>query len=179
MKVYNKSGDIIHTSLYGGETIAKDSLIVDAYGTIDELNTFAGLARARIEDKDITDILREVQETLLNIGSDLATPLDKQPLVERISKDKILALEKIIENYEKELQPINRFVMPGGSPESALLHIVRSVARRAERRLVTLKKEREINENIAMYLNRLSDMMFTLARVMNKRKGFSDELWTR
>ena len=179
MKVYNKSGDTIHTSLFGGETIAKDSLIVDAYGTIDELNTFVGLARARIEDDDIKNILQNAQKDLLNIGSDLATPLDKQPLVERISKDKILELEQIIENYEKELQPINRFVVPGGSPESALLHIVRSIARRAERRLVTLKKEREINENIAMYLNRLSDLMFTLARVMNKRKGFGDELWMR
>ena len=179
MKQYNKSGDIIHTSLYGGEKIAKDSLIVDAYGTIDELNTFVGLARARIDDDDIKNLLRDAQKDLLNIGSDLATPLDKQPLVERISKDKILELEKIIENYEKELQPINRFVVPGGSPESALLHIIRSIARRAERRLVTLKKEREINENIAMYLNRLSDLMFTLARVMNKRKGFSDELWVR
>ena len=179
MKEYNKSGDIIHTSLYGGETIAKDSLIVDAYGTIDELNTFVGLARVRIEDKDIRDILRDIQETLLTIGSDLATPLDKQPLVERISMGKIKELEKIIEKFDKELQPINKFVIPGGSLESAVLHIARAIARRAERRLVTLKKEREINANIPMYINRLSDLLFTLARVMNKRKGFPDELWMR
>lgn len=179
MKEYNKSGDIIHTNLYGGETIAKDSLIVDAYGTIDELNTFVGLARVRIEDKDIRDILKDIQETLLNIGSDLATPLDKKPLVERISMGKIKELEKIIEKFDKELQPINKFVVPGGSLESAVLHIARSVARRAERRLVTLKKEREINANIPMYINRLSDLMFTLARVMNKRRGFNDELWVR
>jgi len=179
MKIYNKSGDVIHTSLFGGETIAKDSLIVDAYGTIDELNTFVGLAHARIEDEDIKNILKWIQKDLLNIGSDLATPLDKQPLAERISMNKIKELEKLIEKCDKELQPINKFVIPGGSPESALLHIARAVARRAERRLVTLKKEREINENIPMYTNRLSDLLFALARVMNRRKGVSDELWTR
>ena len=179
MKQYNKSGDIIHTSLYGGEKIAKDSLIVDAYGTIDELNTFVALARSRIEDADIKSILHDIQKNLLKIGSDLATPLDKEPLVKRIPKDSVVELEKIIEKYEKDLSPINRFIVPGGAEESSLLHIVRSIARRAERRLVTLKKEREINENIAMYLNRLSDLMFTLARLMNKRKGVSDELWVR
>jgi len=179
MKAFNKSGDVIHTFLFGGETIAKDALIVDAYGTIDELNTFIGLARAKIEDKDITDILADVQETLLNVGSDLATPLDKPVPVERIGKDKFNQLEKIMEKYEKEMKPINRFVIPGGSEQSALLHVARSVARRAERRLVTVKKERQINDNILIYINRLSDLLFVLARTMNKRKDVQDELWVR
>jgi len=137
------------------------------------------LARAKIEDKDITDILADVQETLLNVGSDLATPLDKPVPVERIGKDKFNQLEKIMEKYEKEMKPINRFVIPGGSEQSALLHVARSVARRAERRLVTVKKERQINDNILIYINRLSDLLFVLARTMNKRKDVQDELWVR
>jgi cob(I)alamin adenosyltransferase len=179
MKAYNRSGDIIHTSLYGGETIAKDSLIVEAYGTIDELNTLTGLARAKIGDGDIKNVLKGIQEDLLSVGSDLAAPLDKEPPVQRISKNKITELESIIESYDKELPQINRFVVPNGSVEASMLHIARSVARRAERRLITLKKERQINENIPMYINRLSDLLFVLARLMNKRKGINDELWTR
>ncbi len=179
MKVYNRSGDIIHTSLYGGEMISKDSLIVDAYGTIDELNTFVGMARVRTEYDDIKAVLKDVQDALFAIGGDLATPLDKEPLVPRITKDKIAELENIIEKYDRELQPISRFVIPGGSIESAMLQVARAVARRAERRLIMVKKERQINEVIPMYANRLSDMLFTLARVMNKRKGIADELWER
>ncbi len=178
-KIYNRSGDIIHTSLYGGEMISKDSLIVDAYGTIDELNTFVGLARVCIEDEDVKNVLKDIQNTLLSIGSDLATPLDKEPPAPRVPKDKVTELEEMIEKYDRELKPIGRFVIPSGCIESAMMHVARAVSRRAERRLITVKKERQINEIIPMYVNRLSDVLFTLARVMNKRKSIADELWER
>lgn len=177
-KIYNRSGDVVHTSLYGGEQISKDSLIVDAYGTIDELNSFLGFARARIAEKDVQDLLKDIQNDLLRIGSDLATPLDKKSLVERISITDVKKLEGIIDKYDKSLPKINKFVIPGGSIESGILHICRSVCRRAERRLVTLKKERQINDEVLMYINRLSDLFFILPREINKRRNKEDEFWS-
>lgn len=177
-KIYNRSGDVINTSLYGGEQISKDSLIVDAYGTIDELNSFLGFARARVAEKDIQDMLKEIQNDLLRIGSDLATPLDRKALVTRISAGDVKNLEQIIDKYDKGLPKINKFVIPGGSVESAVLHTARSICRRAERRLVTLKKERQINDDVIMYINRLSDLLFVLAREINKRRNVEEEFWT-
>ena len=177
-KIYNRSGDVIHTSLFGGEKISKDSLIVDAYGTIDELNSFLGFARARVAEKDIQDMLQDFQNQLLKIGSDLATPLDKKSPVERISISDVKRLEEIIDKYDKGLPKINKFIIPSGSIESGVLHICRAVCRRAERRLVTLMKERQINEEVLMYINRLSDLLFVLAREMNKRRNVEEEFWT-
>ncbi|MBI2076641.1 MAG: cob(I)yrinic acid a,c-diamide adenosyltransferase [Candidatus Aenigmarchaeota archaeon] len=177
-KIYNRSGDVIHTSLFGGEQISKDSLIVAAYGTIDELNSFLGFARARIAEKDMQDMLKDFQDQLLKIGSDLATPLDKKPLVERISASDVKKLEEIIDRYDKNLPKINRFIIPGGSVESGILHICRAVCRRAERTLVTLMKERQINDEVLMYINRLSDLLFVLAREMNKRRNSEEEFWS-
>ncbi len=177
-KIYNRSGDVIHTSLFGGEQISKDSLIVDAYGTIDELNSSLGLARAKISGKDVQDLILDIQNQLLKAGSDLSTPMDRRPLIERISEKDVRTLEEIIDRYDTNLPKISRFIIPGGSEESALLHVSRAICRRAERRLVTLKKERQINDAALMYLNRLSDLLFVLAREMNRRKNIEDEFWS-
>lgn len=176
-KIYNRSGDVIHTSLFGGEQISKDSLIVDAYGIIDELNSSLGLVRAKTGDKDVKDLVNDVQNQLLKIGSDLATPLDRKPVIERISEKDVRTLEEIIDRYDANLPKISRFIIPGGSEESAMLHVSRAICRRAERRLVTLKKERQINDAVLMYVNRLSDLLFVVAREMNRRKNIEDEFW--
>ena len=168
-------GDKGTTNLYGGKIVSKSSVIVDAYGSVDELNCFIGLAMARLETEELTAILTEIQKQLFRLGSDLATPIEKP--VERIDATHIEYLESTISTLEQELEPLKNFILPGGAPAAALLHVARAICRRVERRVVALETEQQINKEVHRYLNRLSDTLFVLARTANKRAGVNDVIW--
>jgi len=173
-KVYQ---DKEETHLYGG-TARKDSLRIEAIGNVDELNSFIGLAISQTADKEIKEILKDMQRDLLAVGADLATPLSVREKRERIGEKDVKRLEEIIAKLESELSLLTKFILPGGSKEASLLHVCRAICRRAERSVVSLKKQEEINRFAFVYINRLSDLLFTLARIANKRKGVKDEEWS-
>lgn len=168
--------DTEETSLYG-ERARKDSPRIRAIGDIDELNSFVGVAASAAEDREIKEILRRIQNDLLVAGADLATPMEIKEKRERISEGEIRFLEETISGMEKEFPPLAKFILPGGSAEASLMHACRSICRRAERSVVSLKRDEEINVFVFVYINRLSDLFFALARLANKRKGVKDEEW--
>jgi cob(I)alamin adenosyltransferase len=174
MKIYTRTGDLGETGLIG-ERRSKDDIRVEAYGTIDELNAFIGEAIARLEDPSFIDMYKDltiIQHQLFDAGGDLAQ-VGKNPTY-RIKSEMVDALEALIDRYDKECSALNHFIIPGGSPQSAALHICRAVARRAERRVVSLCLTETANEEIRRYLNRLSDLFFVWTRVSNKRAGKLD-----
>lgn len=173
MKIYQ---DKEETSLYGRRT-RKDSVRIGVIGTLDELNSFVGLAVSIFDDGEIKQVLKEVQRNLFVAGADVATPFDITEKHERISLKEVTKVEETISRLESELEPLNKFILPGGSREAAVLHICRTICRRAERSIVALKMHEELNNYVFMYINRLSDLFFTLARIANKRKGIEDEKW--
>jgi len=181
LKIYTKTGDKGDTGLIGGSRISKSDLRIIAYGEVDEANSHIGLIITNIEKNSIFDdvrkILLNVQQDLFVLGAELANPntlKDENMLVKR---EMISTIEKYIDNFESELPPISNFILPGGSIESSLLHICRTVVRRAETSAVALAKEQKINEEILTYLNRISDLFFVLARVTNKRQKRDDIPW--
>lgn len=165
-KVYTKTGDEGLTSLIGGERVSKASTRVDAYGDVDELNAVLGIARGFTEDSGIDDILKAIQNDLFIIGAELASPSGLE--IPRISEDRILQLESAIDKYLSDLEPLEEFILPGGSGVGSYLHFARTVARRAERKVVKLMEEDEVAKNVLVYLNRLSDLLFVMARIENK-----------
>ena len=171
-KVYTRTGDKGLTSLIGGKRVSKDSLRVDAYGEIDELNAVLGIVRSQAEDDEIKTIISIIQNDLFIIGADLASPMDI--LAPRIKPDSVEKLERTIDKFLKELEPLKEFILPTGRGGGHYLHLARTVARRAERSIVKLKREEEINENVLKYINRLSDLLFVMARIENKRSGFEE-----
>lgn len=180
MKIYTKTGDKGETGLFGGERVSKDSLRISAYGTIDELNSFIGFAITEIQDSRVKENLSIIQDHLFTIGSDLATPdteknakLKIQRTPESFYKD----IEKLIDHYEEQLEVLHHFILPGGSKSSALLHICRTVCRRAEREVVALNNSVTIGDNIIIFLNRLSDLFFVLSRFENKISNHPDIIW--
>lgn len=180
MKIYTKTGDKGETGLFGAGRVPKDSLRIDAYGTIDELNSFIGLAITEIKDENLKKLLLNIQNELFSIGTDLATPdlgKDEKLNIKRISEDYILNLEKEIDKYEAELGTLKNFILPGGSKGASFLHVCRTICRRAERKVVSLSKKEKINENIQIYLNRLSDLFFVLSRFENKVSNHPDIIW--
>ncbi len=168
MKIYTKQGDRGQTSLFGGKRISKDDLRVECYGTVDELNSFLGLARSFLDGKNICQkSLERLQSDLLRLGSDLATPFESESLnVKRMDVDDIENLEKWIDEMSECLEPLTKFILPGGNSVQAAIHCARTICRRAERRLFTLTRTEKVNENALKYLNRLSDALFTLARFL-------------
>ena len=177
-RIYTRTGDKGETGLVGGARVSKDSLRVEAYGNVDELNSILGIARAFLNDKELNDLLGELQSDLFVVGADLAsTPGAQQRNIPRISKEKIAAMEKAIDKFEAELSPLNYFILPGGGVVGSLLHNARTVARRAERRIVTLSKTEPINEQLIPYMNRLSDLLFVMARVTNRRENKAETEW--
>jgi ATP:cob(I)alamin adenosyltransferase len=180
MKWYTRKGDSGRTSIIGGR-VRKDDVRVEAYGTIDELNSFVGLAEAalRREERlhDIADDLIEIQQELFDCGSDLAYA-DK-PDVFKTNMEQVGRLERRIDALDGEAPPLARFILPGGSEAAALLHVCRTVCRRAERRAATLAAERPVNEAVLAYLNRLSDYFFVAARAANARLGAGDTEYAR
>jgi len=181
LKIYTKTGDKGDTGLIDGSRVSKSDLRIIAYGEVDEANSHIGLIITNIEKNSIFDdvrkILLNVQQDLFVLGAELANPntlKDENMLVKR---EMISTIEKYIDNFESELAPISNFILPGGSIESSLLHICRTVVRRAETSAVALAKEQKINEEILTYLNRISDLFFVLARVTNKRQKRDDIPW--
>ncbi|MED4400750.1 cob(I)yrinic acid a,c-diamide adenosyltransferase [Metabacillus fastidiosus] len=174
MNLYTKTGDKGKTSIIGGR-VDKDDLRVEAYGTIDELNSFVGQAIVLLEDdlfKDIYNELRKIQHELFDCGGDLAVIKEKYPY--KTTEEMIEFLEERIDAYVKEAPDLEKFILPGGSHAAAVIHIARTVTRRAERCTVSLQKETSINEIVLKYLNRLSDYFFAVSRVINFRLGIKD-----
>ena len=181
MKIYTKTGDSGDTGLFGGGRVPKDDPRVEAYGDVDELNATLGMARAVEPMPRIDEVLVPVQRDLFSIGALLATPdLDKMHnhLVKaNIDERRIKDLEHAIDDCDKELEPLKAFVIPGGSRKGAVLHVARTVCRRAERRVVRLQHDVEIPSLVVIYLNRLSDLLFMLAPVANVRTGAGEVTW--
>ncbi|GBC78530.1 Cob(I)yrinic acid a,c-diamide adenosyltransferase [bacterium HR08] len=172
-KVYTRTGDRGETSLVGGRRVRKDSARVDAYGEVDELNSLLGVVRAHLTDSPVNRLLAEIQNELFTVGADLASPLEiKAP---RIEPEHIARLERAIDEWNRTLPPLREFILPGGSVPGALLHLARTVARRAERRIVRLAAEEPINEHVLVYMNRLSDLFFVLARAINREAHAAEE----
>lgn len=181
LKIYTKTGDDGQTALFGGGRVEKDHPRVEAYGDVDELNAFLGMARAVEMMPRIDEVLVPIQRDLFSIGALLATPdhakMREQLQKARIDDDRIAELERAIDDCERELEPLRSFILPGGTPKSAALHVARTVCRRAERRVVALQRADPLPELVVIYMNRLSDLLFMLARVANKRAGAGEVTW--
>jgi len=179
MKIYTKTGDKGDTSLFGGQRVPKDALRIEAYGNVDELNSVLGIVRADNVDPRVEKILAAVQDVLFHCGADLATPRSTtgKKAVRRIEKKDCIPLEKHIDAIEAELKPLRNFVVPGGSPVAARLHFARTICRRAERSVVRLSRNEDIGEGITVFLNRLSDLLFMMARYANHAAGVTEVKW--
>ncbi|MBI4896512.1 MAG: cob(I)yrinic acid a,c-diamide adenosyltransferase [Candidatus Aenigmarchaeota archaeon] len=173
------TGDQGTTRLCNGSEIGKDHARVEAYGAVDELNSYLGIVKTKAADKQISTLLHAVQHDLFVMGSDLATPLMFTKEIQRITKQDIKKLEQMIAQFESQLPPIAHFVVSGGMELAAHLHYARSLARNVERRVIVLHRVEEINKEILFYLNRLSYLFFVLSRVANVHAGTSEELWTQ
>ncbi|MBI2487503.1 MAG: cob(I)yrinic acid a,c-diamide adenosyltransferase [Deltaproteobacteria bacterium] len=171
-KVYTKTGDKGLTSLVGGKRVSKSSARVEAYGDVDELNSVLGIVLSEVKDDEIKRIINEIQNDLFIIGADLASPPEIQ--VPRIKKERIDEIEKIIDKLLEELDPLKEFILPSGNAGGPYLHLARTVSRRAERKIVKLMEEEQPNENVLIYINRLSDLLFVMARIENKRGNFEE-----
>ena len=174
-KIYTKTGDKGSTQLGDGKRVEKNSLRVDAYGSVDEANATIGLSILRTNIK-IKKILQIIQNDLFDLGADLCVPDKKNIHKLKITNDRVDYIEGKIDTFNKELAPLNSFILPGGSESSTYLHIARTVTRRAERKVVALSKKEKVNPVAIIYLNRLSDLLFVLARYTNN-KGKKDILW--
>jgi cob(I)alamin adenosyltransferase len=181
MKIYTRTGDGGDTGLFGGERVSKSSARVEAYGDVDELNSVLGVARLHRfgsgEDDDFDRLLGAIQSRLFDVGAELSNAKGKDlgiPLVDDVD---IAEMERAIDRAEEEVPPLKVFVVPGGAPLAAELHVARTVCRRAERRVVALAAEATIRPELVRYLNRLSDLLFTLARLANRRAGRDDVQW--
>ena len=180
MKIYTKTGDKGETSLFGGQRVLKDDLRVECYGTIDELNSLLGLAITEVSESEIIKVIQKIQNDLFDLGSELATPINKNiKNIPQISPDNISYLENGIDRFEKQLPELKQFILPGGTKGASLLHLARSVCRRGERLVVTLSKNVSISDDIVIYLNRLSDFLFVLARFENFVQNFPDINWEK
>ena len=181
-RVYTRQGDAGETSLAGGQRVAKDSRRIDAYGTVDELNSFVGLARDTVARDPavsaLSDILLRIQHELFNLGSILATlPQDVHPRQARITAAEIVQLEAEMDKMNEELPALRSFVLPGGSRLNAELHICRTTCRRAERAIVALAREEQVPAEAVQYLNRLGDAFFVWSRWASHRSGVPETLW--
>lgn len=178
MKIYTKTGDDGTTSLFSGGRVSKTHLRVEAYGTVDELNSILGVARAYQPSEKTDTWLAQIQRQLFNLGADLATPLDaKSDWVVRMDANTVLWLENAIDEMTAQLPELKHFILPGGSAAAAQLHVARTVCRRAERLIVGLQTQEPIGDHVLNYLNRLSDFLFTLARWENMQAGIPEDKW--
>ncbi|HEY4491819.1 MAG TPA: cob(I)yrinic acid a,c-diamide adenosyltransferase [Acidobacteriota bacterium] len=180
MKIYTKTGDSGETGLFRGPRVSKNDPRVRAYGNVDELNALLGLAITAVQHPEIRSLLSSLQQDLFEVGADLATP--PQPSEEatlRIPASLVERLEREIDRYEELLPQLQNFILPGGSRAGALLHLARTVCRRAERAVTRLRKEQSMNPEILRYLNRLSDLLFVLARTENQKSGSPEVAWKK
>lgn len=178
MKVYTRGGDGGETALFGGRRVRKDVVRVEAYGAVDELNALLGVVRAKLGDGELGGWLVTIQSALFDLGSSLATPEPKAGAAQLApGDDEIAELERWIDQLDGELEPLKTFILPGGDPAAADLHLARTVCRRAERRVVTLAAQEQVDPGVVGYLNRLSDLLFTMARAANRRAGVAESSW--
>jgi len=177
LKIYTKTGDKGSTSLFGGTRVEKDSVRIAAYGVVDELNSQIGVVLSENPIIDISNKLIRIQQELMVLGSDLATPFTVKTKVPRISRSFTSRLEEEIDQWEKSLPKLNSFILPGGEKVGAALHLARTICRRAEREIVELEKEEKINSKIFPYINRLSDWLFVLARYTNHQEKIIEMQW--
>ncbi len=187
-KVYTRTGDNGETALVGGKRVPKDSARIEAYGTIDELNSIVGLARAFNEEKlsegeahrFLDLVLRQIQDELFDLGSELATPPDFfQEGMYRVGEREVKKIEQLIDECQKSLEPLKSFILPGGGKLGAYLHQCRTVCRRAEREILRLSRVEELSKWPVKYVNRLSDLFFVLSRWISKQTGEEEYLWQR
>ncbi|HMO56839.1 MAG TPA: cob(I)yrinic acid a,c-diamide adenosyltransferase [Roseiflexaceae bacterium] len=176
MKIYTRTGDTGTTGLWGGERVRKDEVRVESYGTVDECNAALGVARAAGLDQGLDELIERLQNLLFVVGSDLATP-GEAAHIPRITAAEVVLLEGLIDTLEAELPPLRQFIMPGGSPGAAQLHLARTICRRAERLVVGLAATESVNRQVLIFLNRLSDLLFVAARIANARAGLADVPW--
>ncbi len=178
-RIYTRTGDAGETSLFGGHRVSKSDPRVGAYGTIDELNAVVGMARATGPGPEIDQVLERVQHHLFDLGAELATPQGSSAAshVPRVASEWVEALEKDIDRFDAGLPPLRAFILPGGTPAAALLHLARTVARRAEREIVALTAREPLNPELLKFANRLSDLFFVLARAANLAAGHADVVW--
>ncbi len=182
MKIYTKTGDQGETGLFGGGRVRKDHPRIVAYGEVDELNAGIGAARAFNRDPSVDGNLKQIQNDLFDIGAILATP-DTKKLEGKSStsvrKGQITFLEQSIDRMEKDLPPLRQFILPGGSEVGSLLHLSRTVCRRAEREIIALSETEKVDADLIVYINRLSDYLFVLARWVNVKKGVVETPWEK
>lgn len=177
-KIYTKTGDKGQTSLFGGKRLPKSHIRIEAYGSIDELNSFLGLLRDSVEAGSLKELLKQIQDRLFTIGSNLASDPEKKMITPDIREDDILLLEKEIDQMNESLPALRNFILPGGHSTVSFSHIARCICRRAERLVVALSLESEVEEIIIRYLNRLSDYLFVLGRKLTKKLGAEEITWT-
>lgn len=180
MKIYTRRGDQGETDLFGGDRLSKDAPRVEAYGAVDELNAFLGCAASISENEDVKTLTQKVQNTLFDLGASLATPDPdhrKKSAIPEICDEDVTELEGLIDIFERELDALRNFVLPGGTKAAAAFHVARTVCRRAERRSIGLSRVSSVDPVVLRYLNRLSDLLFVLARIENCRASVGDVSW--
>ncbi len=181
MKIYTKTGDTGETGLYGGPRVPKNHARIEAYGALDELNAMLGLARALSSEEPVGALLCKLQSELFTIGAELASPDPSQLKLPLVGTSEVAQLEAWIDQHEAGLPPLREFILPGGCPLAAQFHVARTVCRRAERRTVTLAllPAQEVRPELVVYLNRLSDLLFVLARWCNQAAGVAELPWQK
>ena len=181
MKIYTRTGDQGTTALFGGDRVTKSHPRIEAYGTVDEVNSAVGLARSLLRGEPGEDrldpVLARLQADLFVLGADLATPSAAKPTVPRMEAGHAERLEREIDRFDEALPPLKHFILPGGTSAAAALHLARTVCRRAERLAVAAAGLEALNEHAVTYLNRLSDLLFVLARWANREAGLEDATW--
>ena len=176
-KIYTKTGDKGETSLFGGKRLPKNDDRIDAYGTIDELNSFIGWLRDSVEKEDLKNNLKEIQDRLFTIGSNLASDPSKNMITPDVIEADVEFLEQQIDAMEEELTPLKHFVLPGGHSSVSICHVCRTVCRRAERCIISLSQSEKVEEIIIRYVNRLSDYFFVLGRKISQDVGAEEVKW--
>ena len=177
MKIYTKQGDQGGTGLVGGQRVAKDDDRIESYGTLDELSAAVGVVCAHPDATALVNLLQHIQRDLFVMGAQLATPPPSVCPAGALGPDDVKRIEQVIDQYDSELPPLHNFILPGGGPVAAQLHVARVICRRAERRVVTLAQHTEIGDQLIPYLNRLGDLLFVLARSANAAEGIVDIPW--
>jgi cob(I)alamin adenosyltransferase len=185
MKIYTRTGDRGETGLFGGQRVRKDHARVEAYGEVDELNSVLGCVAAALEsqgEEELTARVRVLQEDLFTLGANLATPSPEDggrptDYIPALPTERIGEMERWIDQAEEEIEPLRAFILPGGCEAAARLHLARTVCRRAERRVISLSFQAHLHEDVVIYLNRLSDLLFSWARLVNARAGRGDVPW--
>lgn len=178
MKIYTRTGDKGETGLFGGKRVQKDALRIEAYGAVDELNSIIGVVRALRPKKKIDVVLKTIQQDLFVLGADLAAPNNsKSSSIPRITQSASSSLEKVIDVFEVSLSPLKAFILPGGNVLASHLHLARTVCRRAERSVVRLSRSEGVGNDVIVYLNRLSDLLFVLARYANRLEKKKEVQW--